>query len=1497
MTEKLDAFDKARLKGDSFDRAKAAAQTGDAQPVPQPAPETQPEPEPQPETQPEPEPQPELQPEPQPELQPAPQQQEEVQPQEESGEEPSTGFFGLGAKIDTGNEGFDKTATAVRDLGLMPLRGAEAAIEGVYGFLDFVSGDRLWDWDRTKNSAFGKSSTTVGKIGVSLVQFGVGFVPGLNVATWLGKASKLKGMASALSKSKGALKSFSKNQLSLSPATMKNLSKLKSTTKTNVRIATASALSEFFVFKGQEERLSNMLASHDGEEGGAVQDFINWLAYDPDDENSNELVERGKLALEGLIVGEALGLAFLGVGKGFRKIKPKREAGEVTSESVMDPPETGEAVSGIKKLFSVFASKNKNVKKQQAAGEEVDELKAVEDAINDPENVVTPNERNAMNEMNHRVNDQNNAKDWEAQTGESLSDGPRAPGVEDAEEAIPNTPSPTIKSIDPDKATEKELDDWFRERGMTGVKSSLETKRAHAKDMLKESKAGGKEHLLDSVEQHTVNVVKKAGLYDETNPQAMLSGLRVLNSVTEMRAFLGHISRAALKASNKGGATAKEAAEFYEQTSKILNMGVEGAGGKRGDIDLEPFRARVEDLAMVRAEADVLYDGMNNVARDLQEKVANARTAIHQDYATVKVNGKDRVLNQDEAMTEVYSAMDRFTALQEIWADFGTQLSLGLRQRQDLYRTGQSALGRDIAGQHRTLGVAVDDALKTQGKLFRRQNNQGLSDKRIIKDLEKLFKKSGPETPLKMGQLTKDFNQVGVSNALSRFTLGGRKGLAISQEWYYNAILGAPTSWVVNFLGGALVLPLRHIESIAGGVATGNMNLVKANFRVMFDLQSFSDAARYAWKSGIDDEARSVTGYTAYRDDRLYTPKGEIRVENPDGTAIRSAINFMGHVIRHPSRVMMAGDEFFKQMSYRARIKTSLAVDGYKKGLHRNPGKLAQHIDEGFNATITKDGRFRNEENVRREAIDALVKARKSGADVPNEREFIKDYMADHFSNQKLKRVDGVVYKEDMGFEQRNALVESGKDWALVNTFTNEVTNKFFKKTGEIASMSPWLGFVIPFIRTPSNILMFALRRTLPTGAPREIIGSLKDAKAVKALGIDDIKNFDELPESRKMAQNLLDQIQNESSIKAAEAIGRLSTGLMTMGTLFMNIETLKGRITGSPPQDPGKREAWAATGKMAFSIKFGDKWHSYQRLDPFATTLGIMADIAQGFDDIRDTGVSEFGDEEEFEEQQEKFLQVAGILTTAFANNTMKKSYIENLGELLDVFSKPAESFSTVGSNILGGFVPNGLNWSQNVFQEEPAILEARGFLDKMRKRLPESMRPGRKIMPRRNAFGEIIRKSKNTTGDLRKEPSALLKGMWPIFSSDVSNDMVDMEIEHQAVGRQPMGHGRNIGVNRVNYKSYRNDKDQTAFDRMQELSGTMKLGPSQRTLRQALRKTIESNAYQNLPPVTESNRHKDHPRSKALTKVINAYRAEARRQTTGEFKQLKADLAQLLR
>lgn len=1509
MTDKLDSFDRAALQGDSFDQLQQQGQLGQLQ---EGGPQTPIENEVQPPSQ-----------EEQIELEQDVEQplfsrdkdkpQKESKPQEES------------------EEGGNTYGDYMKDSALMLFRGAEGALEGVWNFLDFASGDRLWDFYDRKKTWLGTSKTGAGKAGEAFVQFGVGFIPGLGAASWLGKASKVKGVAGTLSKSKDAIKSFSKNQLSLSSKSMKKLSRLKTATKTNVRFATAGAISEFFVFKGEEERLSNLLATHESG-GGPVQDVINWLAYDPDDENSNEIIERGKLAIEGLIVGEIVGLGLGAIGKGYRVIKPKREAVEVTDKSALETPEQGEAVSGLQKIMGMFAHKNAILKKQRAKGEEVDEWAAADEAMKLPEFQVTPSERLAMQESAHRNNDARSARAWEEQTGETLSEEPPPPGVAESirqtleglssknvkEINLKGDPFPkqtkteraayenvrkrwdakkeAAKKINPDTATEKKLDDFFLSKGITGAKTTLKNKRAYAKDLLKESRQGGKEHLIETIEDHTVNTVKKAGLYSKTNPQAMIGGVRVLNSVPEMRAFLMHTSKAAMKARKKAKMTPKAQEEFYEETSKIANAGFEGAGGQ-GEIDLSVFRGRAKDLELFRSEVDTLYDAMNNIAKDLRDKVASAEAALKDGTAKVQTPKGVTVLNKDEAMTEVFSTMDRWTALQEIWADFGTQLSLGMRQRQDLYSTGQSALGRDIAGQHRTLGVALEDAMKRQGEIYRRQNRGNLTDKRIIKDLQKLFKNSGEV--IEMDKLAKDFNQIGVNKSLSQWTLAGRKGLAVSQEWYYNAILGSPTSWAVNFLGGALVLPLRHIESIAGGVMSGNLKLVKANFRAMFDIQSFKDSLKYAFKSGIDDEARSITGYTAFRDDRILNRGGEIRVDNPNGTLLRSAFNFMGHLVRHPSRLMMAGDEFFKQMNYRARIKTSLALDGYKKGLHRDPGKLAEHIQNGFNTTITKEGRFRNEENIRREAVEALIAARKAGEDITDERKFIRGYMKDHYDTNKLKRVKDVVYDDDIGFSQRQALVEAGTDWALVNTFTNEVTNSFFKKTGEMAQMSPWLGFIIPFVRTPSNILLFALGRSIPrpikllkeVGEMRKTRREFEDFDA-KTFADDAAKaaDFGEMAQARENAQRYLNVIQNESDIKSAEALGRLSVGLMSTGALFMNIEALGERITGSPPSDPGKRAAWAAAGKIPFAIKWGDKWHSYQRLDPFATTLGMMADISKGFSDMRDTGVSEFGDEEEFEEKQNDFFQVVSIIATSIADNTMRKSYIENLGELLDTLEKPAEAFENVGANVLGGFVPNGLNWSQNVFEEEPAILEARGLLDKMRKRLPESIRPGRKIMPQRNALGEIRRKSKDDTGSLRK-------GLNPLFSSEISNDIVDIEIEHQAVGRKPMGDVRNIAGNRLSYRDYRNDKDQTAYDRMQELSGTIKLGPSQVTLRQKLRRLIESNAYQSLPPITEQNRHKDHPRSKAISKVINTYRAAARRQTHKEFKDLRADLAELLR
>ena len=135
MTDILDPFDKARLQGDSFDRARAATRAVDTQLPPEPVPTEQPEPVPT------------EQPAPVPTEQPTAEQ-----PQEEGEEEPSAGLLGLGKTVETGSESLDTYTKYSKDIALMSLRGVEGAVEGVYNFLDYISGDRLWDWDRKKNS-------------------------------------------------------------------------------------------------------------------------------------------------------------------------------------------------------------------------------------------------------------------------------------------------------------------------------------------------------------------------------------------------------------------------------------------------------------------------------------------------------------------------------------------------------------------------------------------------------------------------------------------------------------------------------------------------------------------------------------------------------------------------------------------------------------------------------------------------------------------------------------------------------------------------------------------------------------------------------------------------------------------------------------------------------------------------------------------------------------------------------------------------------------------------------------------------------------------------------------------------------------------------------------------------------------------------------------------------------------------------------------------------
>ena len=1091
----------------------------------------------------------------------------------------------------------------------------------------------------------------------------------------------------------------------------------------------------------------------------------------------------------------------------------------------------------------------------------------------------------------------------------------------------PPAKPPEFSPIDVAKATEDELDAWIVKNLGTSWRAVDEaTKRKHVKDVLE--KSDSEEFMLRQAEEYAEQKIRDAGMF-EGGPQAAYSAVRLVQSVPELRAMVARVARMGAKkaAEGKGAALSRAGVKALEKEAEgYISMGIEVAGGDKTKAlgDLDAFRGRVEDLKTVRNEAETLYGFLMEASGDIRVKVSNAIEARDNGSVMVtSIDGTVKSMGPEEALTDLFSSVDRYLAVQELWADFGTQLSLGLRQRQDFYRTGQSSLGRDIPNQNRRLGMeALDEegglAGKMAQKLYRNGVRNSMRESKFLRKMEMMTKHEVGVTPKAMDDSLRMSENHAMANRLSNFLPSGRKLLASTQEWFINALLGSPTTWGVNIIGNGLVMALRHFEMSAGAVLTGNMQLLKAHTRALFDVHSFMDSLKYALKAGWDDEAKSVVGHTAYSDNRIaakgeiYSPKGV----GPDANIFYTAINWLGKAVRHPTRILMTGDEFFKQMNFRAHTKTMLAMEGYEKGLHKTPKALAQFVDDGFEGLITHTGRFRNEANVLKDAKASLARKMEAGDIVPGrgESEHLAKYVDDHYRSHELTLSDGTIYNaKDLG--QRNKLVEGGTDWALINTFTNNPTNKLVKTLNGVATFSPWLTFIVPFVRTPSNIITFALGRVLPTTPMSKLGKSAFDKAKGRAGGVSEKelalaqreaekgflkgREYDvEMPSADAMIAEKMELLSRAGSFEAAEYTGRLAFSGLAVGSIFMSVEGIKDRITGAAPNDKAKRNVWEADGKRPYSIKLdlgeGEKWYSYQRLDPFATILGIHADLVHGFADSRDGKGSAFGNEEELEEKRPFLNRTVGVVGMTFANNITNKSYVEGLGSLLDLLRKPDHTFTQVAGGVLAGFVPNGMNVSQNVFQEDAPILEARKLLDGLMKKLPEGVRPkikednwamSKKLMPKRNFLGEI--KRKEGTGTLESAFN-------PFFHQEASNDIVDLEFASQGVGKGDMTPTLSVRGQELNMREYRNDSGQTAYDRVQELASETEIRGMK--LRGALRFIIESANYQGLMEVTEENSGPGHPRTKILSKVINRYRAAARKQLFSEFPELKEDYRALL-
>ena len=643
----------------------------------------------------------------------------------------------------------------------------------------------------------------------------------------------------------------------------------------------------------------------------------------------------------------------------------------------------------------------------------------------------------------------------------------------------------------------------------------------------------------------------------------------------------------------------------------------------------------------------------------------------------------------------------------------------------------------------------------------------------------------------------------------------GKHFLDMPTEYWMNSILSGPKTQMVNIMGNALTQVWTTLEAVAGGVASGNTDVVKAVLASWSDGEMFKEAGKFAKKAFKEQDNLLDPSNRAFEEGQRASITGQRLQEGPLGNIVsdsaKDSIDKYAQFIRLPSRLLLTSDEFFKQLAYRRAARLKAAMSGIQQGI-RDPKGLAAHITKTVDGIVTEGGRMMSEEGLVREAG---IMADKKGLKGKDKADFI------------------IKYKDDNFNPDSSALMQYAAEEAQYLTFTKELQDKTLGKVlQEATNKLPYLRLVIPFVRTPTNILKFAFERT-------PFVVALKEER-----------------------QKLFTEFNSPDPILRARARGKVVTAGVTVGALIDVAYNNRDFITGGGPSNEREKQSLMATGWRPYSIKIGDTYYSYQRLDPLATPLGVIADIVE-------TGVREEGD---FDESWAEHWSTSFML--ALTRNATNKSYLAGIQMWADALGDPDRYVEKLGRNYAGSLVPNLI--SQMSDYDTQAIKEARSVADVMKKKL--GLRGS--LDTKRNVLGEeYVAEQWMSTGFIN-----------PIQLSTKKDDPVLTEmanLNHAFRQPQPQLGGQ------IDLLEYENDRGQSAHDRRLELLKTVKMGGL--TLRQSINKLIKSRAYQRLSP--ESEPGLPSPRIGLINSLLTKYRKEALRQALREYPELDKQYSALTR
>ena len=588
-----------------------------------------------------------------------------------------------------------------------------------------------------------------------------------------------------------------------------------------------------------------------------------------------------------------------------------------------------------------------------------------------------------------------------------------------------------------------------------------------------------------------------------------------------------------------------------------------------------------------------------------------------------------------------------------------------------------------------------------------------------------------------------------------------QKAIEVFNSAYINSLLSGVFTQAVNLKSGLYEALIRPMEQVIGGAITRDKKTIQlgfAQYRGM--LMSFRDT----WKatSLALRQGDAVLDPLARTQDNLQIVNG--KAVRPISAAnlgfngrVGTAIDWIGRVIELPSRLLITGDEFLKQINYRGRLLSNA---------------LENTMELGLDIT-SKEGR---------KNIDRILK--------------------EGFDENGLANI------------KNNPINEKALQYARESTFTNSLTNGSYLNWGSkienFLRQSPEFRFIMPFIRTPTNLWRHFSNR---------------------------IPGFGALTKQNRDLWNSGDR-RARAEVLGRQALGFAGT-MYALDVALEYVETKDGmrlpKLTGNGPANFDIKKQWLSLGWQPYSFARQNSdgtvtYIQYNRMDPRFYVLGIMADLKENIANINDEDKSDiFG----------------SAFLTVFKNVT-NKTYLRGLSDVFEVLAEPTpKNISQFFGGVVGNLIPFVSFRSQGVpllgIDPDKEAFQTRSFIDQVIAKTPF-------------AKGYLETKRDILTGDpIEKKPTGLVINpdgiasfsfwfMGPTMvgkSSDVKQDPTAYEVARLKLTLS----APEIKKFKVDLTEFKKG-DQTAYDYWLEQVGKAKDFDGT-TLKQKLENTFKTSQY----------------------------------------------------